>query len=243
MGSALLSESRHEMKFEIAPWDVGRIRRRLRFVAEPDVHGIQGTYQVRSLYFDTVGGKALWEKISGVNGREKFRLRCYGHNDARILLEKKSSLRGMTRKLSVSLKRSEAEKLLRGQPDWYEKRDGRNGRKSDNQLLDEFYVKTQAQGLRPKTLVEYTREAYDYLPQGCGQNNAVRVTFDSRLCTGVRVTDFLNFDCPMVPVGRPAVLMEVKWNHYLPDVVRSAIQVPGRPWQSFSKYAQCRVFD
>ena len=46
---------RHEWKIEITYADMIAIRQRLRAVAQPDEHAIDGRYWIRSLYF---AGKA-----------------------------------------------------------------------------------------------------------------------------------------------------------------------------------------
>ena len=66
---------RHEWKHVINMGDLAAIRARLRAVAEPDPHAVDGRYLIRSLYFDNARDKALREKIDGVNMREKFRIR------------------------------------------------------------------------------------------------------------------------------------------------------------------------
>ena len=68
---------RHEWKHEISRSDLISIRQRLRAIAEPDPHTVDGRYLIRSLYFDNLYDKALREKIDGVNRREKFRIRYY----------------------------------------------------------------------------------------------------------------------------------------------------------------------
>ena len=68
---------RHEWKHEINLSDVITLRQRLRAVAQPDRHTINGSYEIRSLYFDNLSDKALREKLDGVNIREKFRIRYY----------------------------------------------------------------------------------------------------------------------------------------------------------------------
>ena len=52
-------ELRHEWKHEINPCDLLTIRQRLRAIAQPDPHAVNGRYKIRSLYFDTPGDKAL----------------------------------------------------------------------------------------------------------------------------------------------------------------------------------------
>ena len=64
-------EFRHEWKIEISYSDLIALRHRLRAVAKTDVHAIDGTYRIRSLYFDNQADKALREKIDGENKREK----------------------------------------------------------------------------------------------------------------------------------------------------------------------------
>ena len=45
-----------------------------------------------------------------------------------------------------------------------------------------------------------------------------------------------------LPVSTGPIIMEVKWDHFLPDIIRDAVQMPGLPSQAFSKYVQCRAF-
>ena len=95
---------RHEWKHEINWSDLISIRQRLRAVAEPDPHAVDGKYLIRSLYFDNLNDKALREKADGVNRREKFRIRYYnGDPSAVIHLEKKSKLNGLGTKYSAPL--------------------------------------------------------------------------------------------------------------------------------------------
>lgn len=88
-------EFRHEEKYEINFSDMLTVRQRLRCVAYPDPHAVNGVYRIRSLYFDSASDKALREKLDGVNRREKFRIRCYNGDSSVIHLEKKSKLSGL----------------------------------------------------------------------------------------------------------------------------------------------------
>ena len=71
----------------------------------------------------------------------------------------------------------------------------------------------------------------------------VRVTLDYNIRTGLSCTDFLNVSCPTIPVPENPAILEVKWDAYLPDVVRDIVQLPGRRAGAFSKYAACRMYD
>ena len=222
------TQYRHELKHEISYADLLAIRQRLRVVAESDPHAQDGKYLIRSLYFDNLNDKALREKIDGVNLREKFRIRYYNGDPSVIHLEKKSKRSGLGTKFSASLSRDEAQSIVDGRIDWM--------LKSDSPLVQELYCKMRWQGLRPKTIVDYTREPFIYRPGN------VRVTFDYDIRTGLDCTDFLNPDCPTIPAGDAPILMEVKWDAFLPTIIRDAVQTPGRRAEAFSKYAQCRVY-
>ncbi len=110
-------------------------------------------------------------------------------------------------------------------------------RKHNEPLIRELYIKIVTQGLRPKTIVDYTREAYAYMPGN------VRITLDYQIRTGLFHTDFLNPDCPMVPIKDSPIILEVKWDAWLPDVIRRLIQLENRRSAAFSKYAACRMYD
>ena len=218
---------RHEWKHELTRLDLLAIRQRLRAVAQPDPHAVDGRYFIRSLYFDTLSDKALREKLDGVNRREKFRIRYYNRDTRVIHLEKKSKLNGLGTKASASLSAPEAQAIVDGNLDWMPD--------SGRPLVQELYSKMRC-GLRPKTIVDYAREPFIYAPGN------VRVTFDYDIRTGLSSTDFLNPDCVTIPAGDAPILMEVKWDAYLPDIIRDIVQVPGRHAAAFSKYAQCRVY-
>ncbi|MCR5844670.1 MAG: polyphosphate polymerase domain-containing protein [Oscillospiraceae bacterium] len=219
---------RHEWKHEISYADLLAIRQRLRAVAESDPHAEGGRYLIRSLYFDNLDDKALREKIDGVNLREKFRIRYYNGDTSVIHLEKKSRRAGLGTKFSAALSREEAQRIVNGNPDWM--------MDSGRPLVQELYCKMRWQGLRPKVIVDYTREPFIYRPGN------VRVTFDYDIRTGLSCTDFLNPDCVTIPAGDTPILLEVKWDAFLPSIIRDAVQTPGRHAEAFSKYAQCRIY-
>ena len=220
---------RHEWKHELNTMDYLTIRRRLQAVAKRDPHAVEGRYHVRSLYFDSPDDKALREKVDGVNMREKFRIRYYNGDTSVIRLEKKAKRDGFGAKFSARLTKEEAQKIVDGDIDWM--------MDSGRPLVQELYCKMRTQCLKPKTIVDYTREPYVYGPGN------VRVTFDFNIRTGLTCTDFLNPDCVTVPAGdAPQYLMEVKWDEFLPEIIRAAVQTPGRRAGAFSKYAQCRIY-
>lgn len=219
---------RHEWKIEITPADRIAIRQRMSAVAKPDKHAKDGKYLIRSLYFDNAADKALREKIEGVNMREKFRIRYYNGDASVIHLEKKSKINGLCNKLSAPLTAEEAQNIVDGRLDWMAN--------DSRALVRELYAKMRAQGLRPKTIVDYVREPFVFGPGN------VRVTLDYNIRTGLDCTNYLDVNCTTVPAGDAPIILEVKWDEYLPDIIRDAVRLPGRRANAFSKYAQCRVY-
>ena len=219
---------RHEWKHEISYGDMLVLRRRLSAVMKTDTHAVNGKYLIRSLYFDNASDKALREKIDGVNVREKFRIRYYNKDTSLIHLEKKSKINGLCLKESTTLSAEQAQAIANGDYAWMAD--------SGVNLIQELYSKMMGQGLRPKTIVDYMREPFVFAP-GNG-----RVTIDYDIRTGLGCTDFLNPECVTVPAGNATIILEVKWDDYLPDIIRDIVQLPGCRVGAFSKYAACRIY-
>lgn len=219
---------RHEWKHEVSAFDILCLRQRLSAVMTPDPHARGGRYFVRSLYFDDLRDTALREKLDGISRREKFRLRCYNREDSYLVLEKKSKVGGLCAKEQTPLTRRQAQTLLAG--------DGAALADDLPPLMQELLRKMQTRGLRPKTIVDYTREPFVFAPGN------VRVTLDYDIRTGLGSTDFFDFRCPTIPAGDAPAVLEVKWDEYLPGVIRDLVQVPTTRTAAFSKYAACRIY-
>ncbi len=220
---------RHEWKHEINVPDMIALRPRLCAVMQQDAHAVNGKYAIRSLYFDSPSDKALREKLDGVNVREKFRIRYYNGDTSYIHLEKKYKRGSLGNKTGARLAENEARALTDGHFYWMQKH--------KEPLIQELYYKMTTQGLRPRTIVDYTREPYTYPPGN------VRITIDYHIRTGLFHTDFLNPDCPTIPIKGDPVILEVKWDAWLPDIIRRIVQLENRAGTAFSKYAACRMYD
>ena len=221
---------RHEWKIYINMADCFCIRQRLLAVAHPDCHArADGTYKIRSLYFDTTDDNALREKLNGINHREKFRIRYYNYDLSNIKLEKKTKTGGLGNKRSVIITRKECEKLNEGELDWL--------KDSEEPLLLELYAKMKYQQLKPKTVVDYVREPYLYEPGN------VRITIDSEIKTGIHSKDFFNQELPIIRTNaQNIIILEVKYDSFLPDIIRDVIQLNNRKPTAYSKYAISRIY-
>ena len=196
---------------------------------KPDPNATNGMYEIRSLYFDNYDDKALREKLDGVNIREKYRIRMYNNDHSLIRLERKFKNGGLGYKTSALLTAEQVQNIIDGQVDWME--DG------ENEVIRGFYDRVRNEGLKPKVIVDYIREPFIYAPGN------VRVTLDHNIRTGLSCVDFLNPDCVTIPINGSPNILEVKWDNYLPEVIRDAIQLDGRRSTAFSKYAACRMYD
>ena len=141
---------RHELKYTINYWQYLQLRSRFRQVMKMDPHTrADGTYSIRSIYFDNIQDKALREKVNGVAKREKFRIRYYNDNFERITLEKKIKNNNLCIKVSAGLSEKECRKLLNGDLEWM--------KTHSSSLVQELYGTMKYQQLRPRVLVSYTR--------------------------------------------------------------------------------------
>ncbi|MGN0733195.1 MAG: polyphosphate polymerase domain-containing protein [Emergencia sp.] len=224
-----LRQFRHEVKHEISNLDMLILRQRLRAVMSPDIHAENGKYEIRSLYFDSPDDKALREKLDGAVTREKYRIRLYNNDSSLIQLERKFKHCGLGFKESASLTAKQAQQIASGDISWMAD--------SPDEVIRGFYARARSEFLTAKVIVDYTREPFVFGPGN------VRVTLDYNIRTALNCTDLLNPDCVSVPVSGSPCILEVKWDNFLPDVIRDTVQLGDRHCTAYSKYAACRMYD
>ena len=221
---------RHELKYSLGRGEYAAIRRRCLAVMHLDPHvGPDGTYHIQSLYFDDLADSALLQNYSGVSRREKFRIRMYNGDPGTLHLEKKVKYGGLGHKYACPMTAEQLERMLAGDLSWM--------MDTGYPLMRELYARMRTDLLRPKTIVAYRREPFIYGPGN------VRVTFDYDIRSGVCHRDMLSGNALLVPVNPDRVLMEVKYDAFLPDIIRMALQEGTPRVQAFSKYAACRQYD
>lgn len=222
---------RHELKFEIPYAEYVAMRGRLRLIMKSDPHvNEDGRYRIRSIYFDNSDDKALREKIDSIGKREKFRIRYYNDDFGFISLEKKMKINDLCLKYDARITEDECRKILKGDIDWM--------RRSEDDLIKEFYAKMRYQRLKPRVLVSYVREPFVY------QAGNVRITFDSQIRTSLFGQEFLTKEVKDISATDTPqdMLLEVKFDNYMPGIIQDIIQMNGARQQAFSKYGACRRF-
>ncbi len=226
-----MKEYRHELKYYISRTEYEILSRRLAATMKRDPFAAKkedGRYHVRSLYFDDYEKSAVTDKLSGNEVRDKYRIRIYDISDETIKLERKHKEGPYIQKTSINLTRADCDRLLSGDV---------------SPLFDmggealTFYAAFRTKNLKPCVLVDYIREPYIF------DLEDVRITFDMGVKSGMRRTDIFNKDVPMIPVIEDyGMVLEVKFNRYLPSHIRSLIQPQISDRSAISKYLLARKF-
>ncbi|MCK9860160.1 MULTISPECIES: polyphosphate polymerase domain-containing protein [Paenibacillus] len=221
---------RNELKFFINHLQYFTIRQRLRNLMQPDEHaGSTGEYHIRSLYFDDFSNTALNDKLGGFRDRKKYRIRIYNGQDKVIHFEKKLKRMDYIAKLKEPLTREMYNRIMAGD---YEVLNV-----PDKPLFTEIYNEMHDNLLRPKVIVDYVREPY------VCHNGNVRITFDKDLRTGLHAVDIFDPElAPVKAIDEDLIILEVKFDEYIPGYIQTALQLEGLNRQSASKYVICRKF-
>ncbi|MGN1386894.1 MAG: polyphosphate polymerase domain-containing protein [Bacillus sp. (in: firmicutes)] len=223
-------KGRRELKYAMTKMDCHLLRNHLKHVMTADPHtNAEGKYLIRSVYFDNFNDRALMQKKEGEYARDKFRVRLYNYNNDYMNLEKKSKRNNLTFKEKCKITADEYEQIRAGNIAWMEQ--------DSRALIQELYIQMKLLQLKPVTIVDYEREVFVY------EYGNVRVTFDSNMKTSHRNNDVLNPHVPMAVTLDPnIVVVEVKFDEYLPDIIKLLLQVNDRRKESFSKYQLSRMY-
>ena len=219
---------RHESKHHLTFMQYRILRRKLGAVLKLDSHaGPDGRYHIRSLYFDDFRNTAFFDKMAGVPTRQKYRMRIYNLCGDFIKFERKSKFNEYVFKETAVLSREEADRIINGDVSFLAN--------SGSQLLRCFYLECRRNLLHPVALVDYLREAYVH-PVG-----DVRITFDIGVRTALGPISFFDPDTSTVTVcEEPGVILEVKFDNVLPQIVRGLFSDNIRPRSALGKFAMCR---
>ena len=233
MAQEVTQPYRHELKYIIPQGEYEILSRRLKSALEPDRYAAKngGEYLIRSLYYDDPFETALTEKGDGIEIRDKFRIRIYNYSDRVIKLERKHKDGAYIQKSSLSLSRQEADALLAGHYEFLLRR--------PEPFAGQMYGIIRTRHLEPRVLVDYTREPYVYPIED------VRITFDKNIRTAMRNTDIFNPHVPTYPATdlMNSMILEVKFNQYLPTYIHSLVQIGSSEHVAASKYIACRRYE
>lgn len=219
-------KGRHEIKILLSYPQYVELRARVSGIMTPDPHmpGPDG-YIIRSVYLDTLKNDAYYEKDSGVEHRNKYRIRAYQNDDSYIMLENKEKIGDRICKTGVRITRADYDAILRGDfsvLDAY-----------DDPLCREVIGLHSSQGLTPKVIVEYYREAFTH------PLSNVRVTFDRLIAAGTNTLDMFDEKLYTSPVfSKREVVLEVKYDDAFPMYLKQLLTNSGTKL-AISKFVIC----
>ena len=219
---------RHELKFKISESAAMVLKQKLSLIMSKDDNAYfsDGSYLIKSLYFDDLNSKSYYEKMDGVLYRKKYRIRIYNDDDSFIRLEKKMKHNNMTAKEQMLISKDIYCKILEGK---LNEIDGASG------LLLEFLNESKNKGLIPSIIVGYHRTAFIY------PISDVRITFDSHIESGLYNYDLFDNDAPTYRVDEKGkIVLEVKFNEILPLHIANILNDIPSCREAVSKFAICR---
>lgn len=225
-----MNRYRHEYKYMIDSTEEAILLVKAAGVLQRDPYADEdGTYVIRSLYFDDYADSCYYENENGTDPRSKFRIRYYNAANDRLRLEKKIKKRGMTLKESCDITVDECRTFMAGDiPDITD--DMPDGKK-------ELFTQMRLRRMIPKVIVTYERVPFIYAAGN------VRITFDRVITSSVDIGHFLEHDYeerPVLPAG--VNILEVKWDEILPRHIKDVMKMDSLQWTSFSKYYTCRKY-
>lgn len=222
---------RHEYKYICGVEHSAILKTHAQGLLQRDAHaGKSGNYRIRSLYFDDFNDSCYYENESGIGERSKYRIRIYNGDLNYIMLEKKTKYRGMTRKTAEGIDEECCKQLMNGRAITI--------KQDMSDVLKLLLYEMQIKNLKPKVIVEYVRTPYT------NKLGNVRVTFDEAISSSNSINRFLEQDIPLRPImERGQEILEVKWDEFLPDHIKEALQLDSLRWSSFSKYYLCRKYN
>ena len=219
---------RHELKFKISNSAAEVLKQKLSLILGKDKNAYysDGSYLIKSLYFDDRDSSSYYEKMDGVLYRKKYRIRMYNDVDTFIRLEKKMKHNNYTAKEQMLISKDIYSKILNGKVDEIDNPEG---------LLLEFITNYKNKGLVPSVIVEYHRTAFTY------PISDVRITFDSNIQSSLYNYDLFNTSYPRYNVDEPGKqVLEVKFNEILPLHIAHILNDIPACREAVSKFAICR---
>lgn len=220
---------RKEMKYILSAEKALEIQSSLEGVLQRDAFsGPDGTYTIRSQYYDSLIDSDLQDNLDGVEEKRKIRARIYSTDDVKAKLEYKCKSGSDGTKYVVNMSREQAALLEQGDFSWL---------MNNSDELSHFLYQKMIQNIyRPKTIIEYDRTAYTY------PTSDTRITFDRDIRTATTRIGLFSKDLTFNPLMYgDIVVFEVKYNDFLIEPIKRIISRHGLLETSNSKYSQARL--
>jgi len=221
---------RKELKYYIPHNEYVILSNFLRKIMRQDIHNKYGKkgYLVRSLYFDTLDNKSFEDKMAGIEERAKYRLRTYGANYKWVKFEIKSKRNNSVLKETAMISSEDAAEIQNMN---YEVM-----LKYNNPILNKAYLEFKKTPYHPVVMTDYFREAFTY------DINKIRIVFDKFLKSTSLQLDLFDIDpFPTQKLKKGLVIMEIKYNNFIPGFLKQILQIPCFERSAISKYCIGRL--
>lgn len=220
---------RNELKYYISQGDYLKLSHILKNMLQSDKNNQgQNGYFIRSVYFDSIFDSAFYEKLDGVKTRKKYRLRIYSFNDQKVKFEIKNKINNYIMKETAIISRTDAIKMLN--------KNFEVMLKYNNPTLNKAYIHFKKMQFRPVVMIDYIREAYTW------PINNIRITFDKKLSKNsqnLNIFDKSSLNQGVIEEGK--VILEVKYDNYLPGWIKKLFETVSFTNNAISKYCLSRL--
>lgn len=219
---------RREEKYPLSVIDMSNYKAQFSAILMPDKFSANGSYMVRSLYFDTPDDNDFFDKLKEQNLRRKIRLRIYSPYDTKAKLELKQKENIFQKKRSLTISREDAVELINSNYSVL--------LKYDDDFAREIYSIMCMYAYKPKSIVEYQRYAL------MAKENNIRLTFDSEIRATESSFDLFSENLPLNPVfPKDKVVFEVKYDKFLLGYISDIVSTINVKNITSSKYCLSRT--
>lgn len=219
---------RREEKYPLSVIDMSNYKAKFSAILMPDKFSKNGSYMVRSLYFDTPDDKDFFDKLKEQNLRRKIRLRIYSPYDTKAKLELKQKENIFQKKRSLTISREDAVELINSNYSVL--------LKYDDDFAREIYSIMCMYAYKPKSIVEYQRYAL------MAKENNIRLTFDSEIRATESSFDLFSENLPLNPVfPKDKIVFEVKYDKFLLGYISEIVSTINVKNITSSKYCLSRT--
>jgi SPX domain protein involved in polyphosphate accumulation len=226
------TSGRQELKYYINYIDYINLKNKLStFFSKDRNSDPKGYYLVRSLYFDNKSNDNYYEKISGIEKRNKYRIRIYNLCSNPIKLEIKSKINNVIFKQSAIIDVKDIKKIISG--------DYNCLLNYKNTTANKIYYEFNKDYYRPVIIIDYKRDAYYF------DLNNLRITFDSNIKKNeINLNDMFQNNSGMVDVlNNNKIILEIKHNSIIPVWIKNLLQLQRFERCSISKYTLSRYIE
>lgn len=217
---------RYEKKYIITNLQMEILRNTLSasLYLDSNIKNPDGSYFIRSLYFDDYKNTSYYQVLDGLSKREKYRIRYYDLDPSYITLEKKSKQNNLGKKDKDRLTKDMVFKFINNEEI-----------ESNQPVVTELQGKIKTEFYKPVVIIDYERRAFTY------PVNEVRITLDYNISCSYEFSKFFEKNINSIPLlEKNTAILEVKYNDFLPDFIKNLINMKNLEITSFSKYSTGR---